>query len=57
MPVDTFGIGMVHFHAGEIFACDPLIQLEIALPYIQTVPAGHYPVKICVVPSEEYGDL
>jgi len=26
------------------------------LPFMQTIPAGTYPVKICVVPSEQYGD-
>ena len=24
--------------------------------FLQTIPAGTYPVKICVVPSEKYGD-
>lgn len=56
MKVDTLEIGNVHFPTGTVFACDPLVELEDALPYIQTVPAGTYPVKICVVPSEEYGD-
>lgn len=54
--VDTLEIGTVCFPTGTIFACDPLIELEDALPYIQTVPAGTYPVTICVVPSEKYGD-
>lgn len=56
MEVDTLEIGTVNFPTGTIFACDPLIELEEALPYIQTVPAGTYPVKICVVPSQKYGD-
>ena len=47
----------VHFPTGTIFACDPLVELEDALPFLQTIPAGTYPVKICVVPSEKYGDL
>ena len=41
---------------GQIFACDPLVELEDTLPFLQTIPAGTYPVKICVVPSEQYGD-
>lgn len=54
--VDTMDIGTVNFPTGQILACDPLIELEDRLPYIQTVPPGTYPVTICVVPSEEYGD-
>ena len=56
MEVDVLDIGAVHFPTGTIFACDPLVELEDALPFIQTIPAGTYPVKICVVPSEKYGD-
>ena len=41
---------------GEIVACDPFVELEERLPFIQKVPVGTYPVKICVVPSEKYGD-
>lgn len=54
--IDTLEIGDVHFPTGTVFACDPLIELEEGFPYIQTVPVGTYPVKICVVPSEKYGD-
>ena len=54
--VDTLDIGNVHFPTGKVFACDPLVELEEALPYIQTVPVGTYPLKICVVPSEKFGD-
>ena len=54
--VDTLDIGTVHFPTGTIPACDPLVELGEALPFIQTVPAGTYPVTICVVPSETYGD-
>lgn len=54
--VDALDIGTVHFPTGTILACDPLIELEDTLPYIQTVPAGTYPVTICVVPNEVYGD-
>ena len=54
--MDTLDIGTVHFPTGTILACDPLIELEDALPYIQTVPAGTYPVTICVVPNENYGN-
>lgn len=56
MNVEILDIGTVNFPTGKIFACDPLIELEDALPFFQTVPAGTYPVKICVVPSEEYSD-
>ena len=56
MEVDVLDIGTVHFPTGTIFACDPLVELEEALPFFQTIPAGTYPVKICVVPSEKYGD-
>ena len=54
--VDVLDIGAVHFPTGTIFACDPLVELEDARPFLQTIPAGTYPVKICVVPSEQYGD-
>ena len=56
MNVAVLDIGAVHFPTGTVFACDPLLELADALHYIQTIPAGTYPVKICVVPSEEYGD-
>ncbi len=56
MAVDVLDIGTVHFPTGQIFACDPLVELEDTPPFIQTIPAGTYPVKICVVPSEQYGD-
>ena len=56
MEVDVLDIGAVHFPTGTIFACDPLVELEEALPFFQTIPAGTYPVKICVVPSEKYGN-
>ena len=54
--VDTLEIGTVRFPSGTILACDPLIELEDALPFLQTVPAGTYPVTICVVPNKDYGD-
>lgn len=56
MPVDILEIGKVNLPTGRLFACDPLIELEDAQPFLQTVPAGSYPVKICVVPSPQYGD-
>ncbi len=56
MKVDVLDIGKVYFPTGKIFACDPLIELEDSLPFIQTIPVGTYPIKICVVPSDEYGD-
>ena len=56
LAVDVLDIGLVHFPTGKIFACDPLVELEEAVPFLQTIPAGTYPLKICVVPSEQYGD-
>ena len=56
MKVDVLDIGTVHFPTGTIFACDPLVELEDTPPFMQTIPAGTYPVKICVVPSKKYGD-
>ena len=52
MGVDVLDIGVVHFPTGTIFACDPMVELEDTLPFIQTIPAGTYPVKVCVVPSK-----
>ena len=54
--VDMLDMGSVRFPTGTVFACDPLVALEDARPYLQTIPAGTYPVKICVVPSKQYGD-
>ena len=54
--VDVLDIGTVNFLTGTIFACDPMVELEDTPPFIQTITAGTYPVKICVVPSEKYGD-
>lgn len=56
MAVDTLEIGTVRFPTGTVFACDPLVELEDVRPFLQTIPAGTYPVQICVVPSEKYGD-
>ena len=50
MGVDVLDIGAVLFPTGTIFACDPLVELEDTPPFIQTIPAGTYPVKICVCP-------
>lgn len=54
--VDAMDIGTVSFPSGRILACDPLIELEDRPPFMQTVPPGTYPVTICVMPSEKYGD-
>ncbi|MCI8789775.1 MAG: DUF4241 domain-containing protein, partial [Lachnospiraceae bacterium] len=43
MAVDVLDIGTVHFPTGRIFACDPMVELEDAQPFLQTVPAGTYP--------------
>ena len=56
VEVDLLEMGEISFPTGTIFACDPMIELEDALPFIQTVPAGTYAAQICVVPSEKYGD-
>ena len=56
MEVDTLDIGKVNLPTGEILACDPLVELGEARTYIQKTPIGKFPVKICVVPSREYGD-
>ncbi len=54
--IDTLEIGTVTFPTGTILACDPLIELEDALPYMQNVPSGTYPVTICVLLSEDFGN-
>ena len=35
MAVDVLDIGAVHFPTGQIFACDPLVELEDTLPFMQ----------------------
>lgn len=54
--VDILDIGEVNLPTGEILACDPLVELGEAKTYLQKTPVGKFPVKICVVPSESYGD-
>lgn len=54
--VDILNIGEVNLPTGEILACDPLVELGEAKTYLQKTPVGKFPVKICVVPSESYGD-
>lgn len=54
--VDTLEIGEVNLPTGEILACDPLVELGEAETYLQKTPVGKFPVKICVVLSEDYGD-
>lgn len=56
MKIDVLDIGSVHFPTGKVIACDPLVSLVDAQEFMQTIPAGTYPVQICVVPSEKYGD-
>lgn len=51
MAVDVLDIGTVHFPTGQIFACDPLVELEDTLPFLQTIPAGTYPVKSAWCPA------
>ena len=38
MAVDVLDIGVVHFPTGQIFACDPLVELEDTLPFLQNDP-------------------
>ena len=54
--VDILDLGPVQFPTGKIVVCDPLVTLDDAVPYLQTIPAGSYTLKLCVVPSKEYGD-
>ena len=56
MPIDTLEIGSVSFPTGEVVVCDPLVEFADARPYVQKIPSGAYPVTMCVVPSEKYGD-
>ena len=56
MEVDTLDIGEVNLPTGEILACDPLVELGEAKTILQKTHIGKFPVKICVVPSEDYGD-
>ena len=56
MEVDILDIGEVNLPTGEILACDPLVELGEAKTFLQKTPIGKFPVKICVVPSREYGD-
>ena len=56
MEVDTLDVGEINLPTGEILACDPLVELGEAKTYIQKTPVGKFPVKICVVPSETYGN-
>ena len=44
MKVDVLDIGKVYFPTGKIFVCDPLIELQDSLPFIQTIPIGTYPI-------------
>lgn len=53
--LDVLNLGMVHFATGKVIACDPLVELGEINPYIQTIPAGIYPVKIAVSDSDYSG--
>lgn len=54
--LDVLDLGMVHFATGKVIACDPFVELGEAVPYMQTIPAGIYSVKIAVSNSE-YGGI
>ncbi len=51
--LDVLDLGTVHFPTGRVVACDPLVVLGEATPYIQTIPAGSYPVKLSVSDSDQ----
>ena len=38
--VDILDLGPVHFPTGKIVVCDPMVTLDDAVPYLQTIPAG-----------------
>ncbi|SPT70015.1 Uncharacterised protein [Anaerobiospirillum thomasii] len=56
IKIDVIDAGSLYLPTGTVIACDPLVNLDTAEPFLQTVEAGTYPVKLCVVPSEKYGD-
>lgn len=56
VPVDVLEIGEISFPTGEFIACDPFEELEKGKPYLQKIPAGTYPAKICVMIHEEEGE-
>ena len=45
MAVDVLDIGPVHFPTGTIFACDPMVELEDALPFLPDHPCRNLPGK------------
>lgn len=44
MEVAVLDVGSVHFPTGKVIACDPLVSLVDAQEFMQTIPAGTYPV-------------
>lgn len=46
--VDVLDLGEVHFPTEQVIACDPLMELGDCQPFIQTIPSGKYPLKLCV---------
>ena len=54
--MDVLEIGTVHFPTGKIFACDPMVELWRTLHHSFRPSPRVSPAKICVVPSEKYGD-
>lgn len=55
--LDILDIGTVYFPTGKIEIFDACAGCyHPARPFIQTVKAGTYPVRICVMPSEQRGD-
>lgn len=53
VEVDVLNLGEVRFPTGEVIACDPLIDLGECQSFIQTIPPGKYPLKLCVELSFE----
>lgn len=45
--------GKLNLPTGKVFACDPYFDMEDAKPFIQSVPAGKYPVSVCEVSLDE----
>lgn len=56
VSLDIIDMGTVHFPTGAVLACDPFVDLQERLPYFQNVPAGTYPVSICVAEFGDFGD-
>lgn len=54
-PVDLLEVGTLALPSGQVVVTDP-VELDDCTALMQQVPAGRYPVTICVVPDKHYGD-